>query len=169
MSNQCPAFPNVPTDNLLHPGVLLSNFIRLAVNGHHGQYDKAGKPYILHCLRVMYGIDPEDEELQCIAVAHDLIEDAKVTYQDIIMIGATKRILRGIWGMTRIPGETEDEYRERISANLDCIKCKLSDLKDNGDITRLKGVTEKDFTRMKKYHESFLLFKRKLKEWTTSL
>lgn len=165
---KCPAFLNAPTDNLLKPGVLLSEFMRLSVNGHFGQLDKAGKPYILHCLRVMGGVDSDDEELQCIAVAHDVVEDGKVTYQDLIDAGATKRVLKGIWGMTRIPGETEDEYRARICENLDCIKCKLSDLKDNGDITRLKGVTEKDFARMKKYHESYLLFKRKLKEWMTN-
>jgi (p)ppGpp synthase/HD superfamily hydrolase len=45
----------------------------LATNAHAGQTDKAGKPYILHCLKVMHYLKSEDEELMCIALGHDII------------------------------------------------------------------------------------------------
>lgn len=159
-----PAFKSAPTDNLLHPGVLLANFIKMAVNKHHGQFDKGGRPYFLHLLRVMHNLDTDDEELQCIAIGHDIIEDTKTTYEELIAIGATKRVLAGIWGMTRIPGETEDDYRERLMQSIDRVRVKLADLKDNTDVTRLKGVTDKDFERMKKYHTTYSILKKYLND-----
>ena len=51
---------------------LLSEMIKLVVNAHDGQLDKAGKPYILHCLKVMHYLKTDDEQLQCIALGHDL-------------------------------------------------------------------------------------------------
>ena len=52
---------------------MLSNMLVLATNAHAGQTDKAGKPYILHCLKVMHYLKSEDEELMCIALGHDII------------------------------------------------------------------------------------------------
>jgi hypothetical protein len=49
-----------------------------------------------------------------------------------------------------------DDYIKAISFNADAVKVKLADLKDNSDITRLKGLTKKDFDRMEKYHRSFM-------------
>ena len=153
-----------PTDNLLKPGILLGNFIHLAAEKFLGKLDKGGKPYVLHLIRVMQNLETDDEELQCIGIGHDIIEDTDTTYQDLINIGATKRVLSGIWGMTRIPGETEDEYRVRVMETEDRTRVKIADLKDNTDITRLKGITEKDFKRMQKYHTTYMLLINKMKE-----
>jgi len=35
-------------------GEMLSKMITLATTAHHGQYDKGGRPYILHPLTVMH-------------------------------------------------------------------------------------------------------------------
>ena len=53
---------------------LLSEAIKLATNFHDGQFDKAGVPYILHCIKVMHYLKTDDEELQCIAILHDILE-----------------------------------------------------------------------------------------------
>ena len=45
---------------------------------------------------------------------------------------------------------------EFTSFNADATKVKLADLKDNSDITRLKGLRKADFDRMEKYHRSFI-------------
>ena len=55
-------------------GEMLSMAILIATLAHEGQFDKAGKPYILHALTVLHKVD-EDEETQCAAVMHDVIED----------------------------------------------------------------------------------------------
>jgi hypothetical protein len=42
------------------------------------------------------------------------------------------------------------------------MKVKMADLRHNTDIRRLKGVTEKDITRMAKYHTFYMELKAKL-------
>lgn len=125
----------------------------LATNAHSGQYDKGGNPYILHPLKVMYYLKTEDEELQCIALGHDIIEDTDVTFQELYDLGFTSRIIEGIRCLTKMPGETENDYKKRIFSNRDAMLVKKADLRHNSDIRRLKGVTEKDIKRMIKYHQ----------------
>lgn len=54
---------------------MLGRAIKIASEAFEGVKDRGGKPYILHCLRVMWDLKSEDEELNCIAVLHDFIED----------------------------------------------------------------------------------------------
>lgn len=137
-------------------GEMLTKMLVLVTNKHAGQFDKGGQPYVMHVLKVMYYTKTDDEELQCIALGHDLVEDCDVTFQELLDMGFTERIVNGIKGLTKVPGETNKEYMERIKANKDCIKVKLSDLRHNSDIRRLKGVTQKDIARIEKYHKMYL-------------
>jgi (p)ppGpp synthase/HD superfamily hydrolase len=137
-------------------GEMLTNMLSLATIKHAGQYDKGGQPYVMHVLKVMYYAKTDDEELQCICLGHDLIEDCGVTYQDLHELGFTQRVVNGIRGLTKVPGETNIEYMTRIKANKDCIHVKLCDLRHNSDIRRLKGVTSKDIARIEKYHQMYM-------------
>jgi len=47
------------------------------------------------------------------------------------------------------------DYIRKISENNDARKIKLADLRDNSNITRLKGLSKKDFERMEKYHAAY--------------
>ena len=143
----------------MKPGEQLNKMLVLATTKFDGIYDKGGQPYILHCLKVMYYLKTDDEELQCIGLGHDLVEDTDVTYQLLREMGFSERIIAGIKAMTKVPGETNEEYMGRIKANLDAIRTKLADLRHNSDIRRLKGVTEKDVLRIQKYHKMFLELK----------
>lgn len=58
--------------------------------------------------------------------------------------------------LTHRKGVPYDDYIKMVAFNLDAVKVKLADLKDNSDITRLKGLSKKDFDRMEKYHRSFI-------------
>lgn len=137
-------------------GELLSKMLHIATNAHHGQFDKGGNPYILHPLKVMHYLKSEDEELMAIALGHDVIEDTKVTYQDLVAAGITQRIIDGIAALTKQPGQTYDEYKLRVFSNADAMRVKLADLRHNADIRRLKGVTDKDLERMAKYQRFYL-------------
>lgn len=132
-------------------GHLLSNMLLLATTKHNGQFDKGGIPYILHTLRVMHTLRSDDEELQCIALGHDIIEDTNCTYEELRLHGFTERIIEGIRAMTKIPGETYEEYKIRVKSNPDSILVKMCDLRHNSDLRRLKGVTDKDLKRVEKY------------------
>jgi (p)ppGpp synthase/HD superfamily hydrolase len=140
----------------MNKGELLGNFLVFVTNAHAGQYDKGGTPYIMHCLKVLHYLRSEDEELQCIALAHDVVEDTETTYEDLRALGASERVIKGICAVTKVPGETLADYKARVFANPDAMRVKQADLRHNSDIRRLKGVTAKDFQRMSRYHEFYL-------------
>lgn len=54
------------------------------------------------------------------------------------------------------PTDSYDNYIKMIVVNDDARRVKLADLEDNSRITRLKGLTKKDFDRMEKYHRSYV-------------
>ena len=141
---------------------MLSKMLRLATNAHDGQTDKAGKPYILHCLKVMHYLRSDDEELMCIALGHDLVEDTKITYVDLWNLGFTGRVIDGIKALTKQRGQTYDEYKQQVFASEDAMRVKMCDLRHNSDIRRLKGVTQKDVDRIAKYHQFYLEIKERL-------
>lgn len=137
-------------------GELLNKMLVLATTRHAGQFDRGGNPYILHPLKVMYYVKTDDEELQCIALAHDLVEDTDTTYDELREMGFTERVIQGIAALTKVPGESYDDYKVRVKENPDAIKVKMADLRHNTDIRRLKGVTEKDLARVEKYHRFYM-------------
>jgi (p)ppGpp synthase/HD superfamily hydrolase len=142
--------------NIMKKGEMLSKMLLLVTQKFDGKYDRAGKPYVLHLLKVMHYIKSEDEELQVIALGHDLVEDTDVTFFDLTNMGFTGRVVQGIRNMTKMPGQTEDEYVVGLMSSVDSIVVKLADLRHNSDIRRLKGLTEKDFARIQKYHRMHL-------------
>lgn len=143
-------------------GMMLANMLLIATNAHAGQFDKGGKPYILHPLKVMHYLKTEDEELQCIALGHDLIEDTDVTYSELIGAGMSARVIEGIRALTKMRGESYLEYKQRVLQNRDAMLVKLCDLRHNTDIRRLKGITDKDVARIAKYHEFWVEIQRAL-------
>lgn len=141
---------------------MLSKMLLLATNAHDGQFDKAGKAYILHCLKVMHYLKSDDEELQCIALGHDLVEDTDVTYRQLHDIGFSNRVIEGIRALTKQRGQTYDEYKQQVFASEDAMRVKMCDLRHNSDIRRLKGVTDKDIARIRKYHKFYLEIQERL-------
>jgi len=143
-------------------GHMLATMLVIATNAHDGQYDKGGAPYILHPLKVMHYLKSDDEELMCMALGHDVIEDTSVTYQDLRDDHISERVIVGIRCLTKQPGQTYDEYKEGVFGSEDAMKVKMADLRHNTDIRRLKGVTEKDIARMAKYHTFYMEIKARL-------
>ena len=92
-------------------GEMLGTMLVIATNAHAGQFDRGGAPYILHPLKVMHYLKSDDEELMCMALGHDVIEDTAVTYQDLRDAGISERVIAGIRALTKQPGQTYDEYK----------------------------------------------------------
>lgn len=139
----------------MNKGEMLGKMLVLATNRHANQFDRAGVPYILHCLKVMHYTKSDDEELNCIAIGHDIVEDTDTTYQELYDMGFTARVVTAIDALTKRRGESYDDYKSRVKANVDAIKVKKADLRHNSDIRRLKGITEKDLARNEKYHRFY--------------
>lgn len=156
---------------------MLAKMLHLAISAHQDQFDKGGKPYFLHLLRVMHNLNTDDEELQCMAIGHDLIEDHEgetvyleghpitISYATLAMLGFTERIVDGIRALSKVEGQSPEEYLISILLNIDAVRVKKADIEDNSDIKRLKGITEKDFARMQKYHKMYLILKAHLDQY----
>lgn len=149
-------------EKVMRKGEMLAQMLHIATSAHHGQFDRGGNPYILHPLKVMHYLKSDDEELQCIALGHDVIEDTSVTYQDLRDAGISQRVIMGIRALTKQPGQTYEEYKEGVFANPDAMRVKMADLRHNTDIRRLKGVTEKDIARIAKYQTFYMEIKARL-------
>lgn len=141
---------------------MLDSAILFACKKHSGTFDKGGNPYILHCLKVCYYLKTDDHELMCAAVLHDVIEDTDATYQDLKDIGMSDRVIDCVRRLTKVPGETHQEYLNKVMESSDSMRVKMADLRHNSDIRRLKGVTEKDIQRVVKYQKMYQTIKEKL-------
>lgn len=140
---------------------LLSEMLFLATEAHHGQFDRGGLPYILHPLAVMHMLRSDDEELQCIALGHDLLEDTYVTY-DLLYQKFGSFIANVILLLTKTEGQRYEDYKQAVFSSNAAMLVKACDLRHNSDITRLKGVTKKDIERTAKYHVFYSEIKERL-------
>lgn len=143
---------------------MLARAIEFAATEHNGQFDKGGLPYILHPLKVMHYLKSGDLELMCIAVLHDVVEDCAVTFEDLRLARMSERVIAAVRLLTKMPGQSHEEYLAGIMSNIDAIWVKLADLRHNSDIRRLKGITEKDMARLNKYCKMSHTLKDKLHE-----
>lgn len=134
---------------------MLDKAIAIAAKAFEGVYDRGGKPYILHCLYVMTKVDNNDPELMTIAVLHDLLEDTDWTVDKLVAEGFSLRVVMALSLLTHAPDVSYDDYIRNIATNNDARRVKIEDLKHNSDITRMKGLREKDFKRLEKYHRAY--------------
>jgi guanosine-3',5'-bis(diphosphate) 3'-pyrophosphohydrolase len=142
--------------------LLLARAIQFAADKHASQVDKGGNAYILHPLRMMMRLRTSDPELMAIAVLHDVVEDCDVSFDELRAIGMTERVVTGVRALTRQAGETYEQFIERLACSPDALLVKREDLRDNSDLTRLRGVTEKDVARMQKYMRAFKAIEKML-------
>jgi (p)ppGpp synthase/HD superfamily hydrolase len=130
--------------------------IMIASIAHAGQKDKAGKPYILHPLRVMLTVASDKnatDEQKIVAVLHDVIEDTYVQEQQLRENGFSEDIINAIKSVTKINGESRMDAAKRTKLNAIGRVVKLADLKDNMDLSRIENLTAKDLLRVAEYEE----------------
>ena len=141
------------------PSEQLGLAVKIASEIHLGQFDRGGKPYILHPLHLMQQL-LFDHELASIAVLHDVIEDGEgaVTIESLKQDGFSSRVCDALQLLTHKPGqEYLSEYIQGICTNYDAVRVKRKDLEHNSNITRLIGVGAKDLSRTEKYHKAFVM------------
>lgn len=133
----------------------LERAIEIAAKSHSGQVDKAGQPYVLHPLRLMFAVHTPLERM--VAVLHDVVEDTSVTLSDLEQEGFAPEVIDAIQALTKLPGESRIEAAHRAAANSIARAVKLADVTDNMDISRIACPSEKDFARLKEYEQVRLI------------
>ena len=135
---------------------MLSKMLRIVSTEFEGVKDKGGNAYMLHCLFVMNAVMHLGEEAMICALGHDLLEDTKWTAHNLYDEGFSETVVSNIITLTHRKDESYDDYIKRIAAsNHVCVAIKIADLRHNSDITRLKGLTKKDFDRLEKYCRAY--------------
>ena len=133
--------------------------ISIAAAAFEGKFDRGGQPYILHCLWVMNKVRHLGEDYMIAAVCHDLVEDTNITIADLHVFCFGPEVVAAIDCLTHKDTDTYQSYIRKISQNPIAKEIKLRDLEHNSKITRLKGLREKDFARLEKYHAAYLFLK----------
>ena len=114
----------------------LQRAIEIATQAHQGQFDKAGRDYIGHPLRVMEMGMTENEKI--VGVLHDGIEDTDWTFEKLADEGFSQEIIAALRCVTKLSeNENYDDFIERVKKNSLATAVKINDLTDNMDIRRL--------------------------------
>lgn len=132
----------------------LQRAIEIATEAHKGQFDKAGKDYIGHPLRVMEMGKTEEERI--VGVLHDLVEDTSWTFEMLEAEGFSQEVIAALKCVTKLSeNENYDDFIDRVKNNLLAVAVKINDLTDNMDIRRLPYLSDKDVKRLKKYLKAY--------------
>ena len=109
----------------------------IAYEAHHGQFDKAGIPYVFHPLHLAESMS--DEVTCCAALLHDVVEDTAVTLEELAEIFPAE-VVEAVRLLTHDPEEDYFAYVRRIRDNPIALTVKLADLAHNSDESRFAGV-----------------------------
>ncbi len=134
----------------------LDDALALVIAKFRGVTDKAGEPYVLHCLRVMLGVSGSDA--QQVAVMHDLVEDTDITLDDLDKMGFAQHVVDAVRLITHASGDSYAEYVVRLKANELARQAKIADLRDNYSIHRVAYREQnqlEDASRIQRYILSY--------------
>lgn len=130
----------------------LERAIAIAATAHAGQVDKGGAPYILHPLKVMLRMSTLEERI--VAVLHDVVEDCDISLEDLRQEGFSEVVLTAIESLTKVPGESYEDFVERAAQNPIGRVVKLADLEENSDLSRIASPSWEDLERIEKYRRA---------------
>ena len=144
---------------------LLYKTLELILKVFEGSLDKGGLPYYNHLFKVYSKVFSYDEKI--VALLHDIIEDKKVTKEDLLELNYPQHIIDAVVILTKKKGAYYPDYIESIieSGNKLAMNVKLADLEHNMDLTRISNPTVNDYERVnKRYMPAYTRIKNKLEE-----
>ena len=130
----------------------LERAIVIAATAHAGQVDKGGAPYILHPLKVMLRMSTLEQRV--VAVLHDVVEDCGISLDDLRKEGFSEDVLTAIESVTKVPGESYEDFVDRAAQNPIGRVVKLADLEENSDLSRIASPSWEDLERIEKYRRA---------------
>lgn len=111
----------------------------------------------MHALTVLHKVGADDEEVQCAAVLHDVIEDCTgktiyiggvakaISFAMLLEEGMSEQVVDTVRRLTKMPGQTYEEYQEGVLGSVKAMLVKKEDLRTNSDLRRLKSRGGQDF------------------------
>jgi (p)ppGpp synthase/HD superfamily hydrolase len=133
--------------------------MKIAYDAHKNQVDKSGLPYIFHPFYLAMQMDTEESII--VALLHDVIEDSKITLNDLQKHGFSVRVIDALKILSHQESIPYLAYILDVKSNELARKVKLADLKHNSDISRLETVDEIVKVRLEKYANAIQLLEEK--------
>ena len=87
------------------------------------------------------------------------VEDTSVTFNQLAELGIDGEVLAAVRLLTHDKSVAYLDYVRKVKENPIAREVKMSDLRDNMDLKRLKSLTDEDIRRIKKYHEAYIILK----------
>jgi (p)ppGpp synthase/HD superfamily hydrolase len=132
---------------------IIEKSLAIALSAYSGQQDNVGRAYILHPLRVMAKMENEDE--MAVALLHNVVEDSEYTAKDLMDAGIPSHVVGAVECLTRVDGETYEDFITRVQTNPLAAAVKIADLEDNMDILRFNELGEHELQRVGQYHKAW--------------
>lgn len=155
-----------------------SDFIEFVKKAHAGQTDLVGKPYFDHLKRVAERAQmklqalpegflcPKDQsEAILLAYGHDLLEDTKVTTEELRDIGLSNSLIDRMQALSRIePKSLYQDFIRSIAEGGDAVAIivKLADNEDNNDPYRVNQLPVMKQTLTKRYDRAHFVLSTSL-------
>lgn len=125
----------------------------LCLREHEGQFDKSGRPYAGHPIRVAESIHTATAAMFCAALLHDTVEDCEITL-DFIRAEFGEEVANAVDALTRRKSETYKAFIERCSKNVIARRVKLADIEDNLQPWRVSALEPKEAKRLRDRYET---------------
>lgn len=123
----------------------------IMIKAHTGQKDKAGRRYLFHPINVMLGV--KGIRTKTVALLHDVLEDS-VLYRIDDFGFLDKEQKEALLLLTHNNGIEYMDYIKNLKSNKIAKHVKISDLRHNSNLNRLRVVSEKDLERNEKYNKA---------------
>lgn len=135
---------------------LFDTALEFAREKHKGQKRLDGEDYINHPYRVFEYVGDDDEELACVAILHDVLEDTDTTEQELLSIFPDE-VVEAVKIVTRDEKDNYEYFIDSIrrSGNSNAIHVKIGDIKDN--LSTIENIPDLDKRkRLKERYEKAL-------------
>jgi|SRR5690625_345621 len=119
---------------------LIDQALKIAIEQHENQVDKAEMSMIYHAIRVAKRSTDsvcdtterlDYERLHAIGLLHDVLEDGVISFDELSRVIDDVQVLQAVKELTRSKDETYREYIERLSSNRMATQVKIADLEDH--------------------------------------
>ena len=143
-------------------GAMLSSMLLLVTNTHTIAEPDA-RISILHPMRTMANLKSNNEELNCIALGHELLNHTAIKIGDLVRAGMSDRVITGLILLKDC--DTIEESIENVCQTYDTMRVGLACLIDRGpwiDLTTLTTVQKLEVTT---FHASYLKISAAMKAY----
>jgi hypothetical protein len=120
--------------------------------------EMSGETIISHMKRVAKGV--RSPAARAVAWLHEVVEDGLVGADDLAYLGFPTDVIMAVIALSRPKGYPYPDYIQMMMTGADMtsndliVPVKISDLKDNLRVSRLKVMDDRAVYRLRKYHKA---------------